>query len=197
MPCRPVQSNDFSRATFAGLLVFVLSAPDPSFAQGKPGSDGMHVTFNPFDPSETVSHTPKDDIRLRLRLPAPDLPPSVVTSKEPAVTATKASPEAPPTVKPAVGLRQETGTPGILERSVQSVVSLFDWSDSETSQPEIGETQKIIDSSEPIRINIHVELSKPSAAKDSMETADAESPWIRTQSRVRRLFTLGETDTRE
>lgn len=200
MPSAPRQSKAVFRSALFGLAILGVAVAGPSFAQQQSVYASGYGTIDPFDPSETVSHTPKDDIRLRLRLPAPDLPPSLVTSQKP--TPAKSSPlvSTPSNQAPATDLtkkEQDEDKPGFVKKSIQSVLSIFDWSEDEKPAVAKSEDQRLAESSGPIRINIHVGLSKSQTNSESRETAEAESPWVRTQSRVRRLFTLGETETHE
>lgn len=148
---------------------------------------------DPFDPSEVISHTPKDEIHLRVKLPAPDLPPSVVQSAQPTI------PDEHPKQVQVKEDRIDPKEPGIIQQSVQSVLSIFDWPDADEgkSSSEVSETAALIKEHEPIRINIHVGIKPPETASEDEETSNLQSPVSRAQSRVRRLFTFSEPDTHD
>lgn len=159
-----------------------------------------YSAVDPFDPSETVTLSLKDDIRLRLRLPEPDLPLSVVETKRPAskteiVTQKNSTPRQPQ----AKTLSSDTSEPGILGKSINTVMSIFYWSDeNEVEETKVSAPEH---SNEPIRINVHVGIKKPqkqpSAENPNDEISSLQSPWLINQERVRRLFPFGEVKTHE
>ena len=178
---------------------FVASIPVHTSTQAEQsiGALSPYSAVDPFDPSEVVAHSLKDDIRLRLRLPAPDLPPSIVASApaKTAPSATKIRTEERPQAKSAPN--PVPREPGFIGKSFQSVMSIFDWSDdSNDEMDKANPLNASLDSDEPIRINIHVGIAKsknetPDAAATE-EVSSLETPWARNQQRVRRLFTFDE-----
>ena len=156
------------------------------------GAHSPYSAADPFDPSEVVTHDLKDDIRLRLRLPAPDLPPSIVAS-----TPAKMSTATPLTNRTKASQAKGTSLteprePGLIRKSIQSVMSIFDWSDEATDKAKKTDAiNSPLNSDEPIRINIHVGITKPKDEQTvSEEVSSLETPWDRNQERVRRLFTF-------
>lgn len=145
---------------------------------------------DPFDPSEVVTHNLKSDIQPRLRLPAPDLPLSIVTTTPVETDITSVSKTEN---KPAAKAHE----PGLIGKSIQSVMSIFDWSDDADDETKASNQAKSpLDSNEPIRINIHVGIQKPApAAQDAVtseELSSLNTPLARNQDRIRRLFTLDD-----
>lgn len=155
-----------------------------------------YYSVDPFDPSEVVSHALKDDIRLRLRLPAPDLPPSIVASAPTQNTTVEKTDNAKPSAAASSPQVINANQPGLIGKSIQAVMSIFDWSDDTNNKAPKSDFRN---SDGPIRINIHVGITKP--AKESPNTTKVEevsslvNPWSRNQDRVRRLFTVGEIKT--
>lgn len=181
---------------FALLGAFVVGGSISSHKVAHAGqpmnSNNIYSTVNPFDPSEVVNHSIKDEIRLRLRLPAPDLPPSIVASAPPQNEITSMPHNAKPSADYA-SLSKNADQPGLIGKSFQSVMSIFDWSNDKLDEPR---TSGPVNSDEPIRINIHVGIKKsadenPDSAK-TKELSRLKDPWARNQERVRRLFTFGE-----
>lgn len=177
-----------------GALVFAGSVISNSTANAGQSisSSTPYSTVDPFDPSEVVSHSLKDDIRLRLRLPAPDLPPSVVQSAQPQKTrATLLENKNPSTVSSSRVTKE--GQSGVIAKSIQSVMSIFDWSNDAHDEEQ---TSDPVNSDDPIRINIHVGIKKPAEddpdASEAEEVSSLKDPWTRSQERVRRLFTLDQ-----
>lgn len=159
-------------------------------------ADNIYGAADPFDPSEVVSHTPKGDISLRVKLPAPDLPPSIVVSAHDKFNT--ATPKTAPR-ETAASESPAPHEPGIITKSVRSVLSLFDWSgsDEEDNRSRDAETAALIKKHEPIRINVHVGIKPKKEVAESTETSNLESPLSRAQSRVRRLFTFSEPKTHD
>ncbi len=178
---------------------FVASIPLHASAQAEQsiGAPNPYSAADPFDPSEVVTHNLKDDIRLRLRLPAPDLPPSIVSTKSAKlVTSTAQTNRAKASQENKSGA--EVAEPGLIGKSIQSVMSIFDWSDESTDEIKKTDPMSLsLNSDEPIRINIHVGITKPKDAPPAAteEVSSLETPWARNQDRVRRLFTFDEIKT--
>jgi|GEM_PF-3356228 hypothetical protein len=188
------------RYALGGLaLVALFFATPPAHADQQLESNNPYSAVDPFDPSETITNTLKDDIRLRLRLPAPDLPLSVVEAKQP-------SPMPQEAITSSGSVTQSTSEamsePGILSKSISTVMSIFDWSgDSEVAAKSPTPEQASEQSNEPIRINVHVGIKKPqrqpTAEVSGNEISSLQSPWSRNQKRVRQFFTIGEIKTHE
>ena len=157
---------------------------------------GLYVAVDPFDPSEVVTHTLKDDRRLRLRLPAPDLPPSIVVStptRNAAAVEMATSPTASsPPVPVAVDRKNE---PGLIQKSVQSVMSIFDWSDDKADTTASGSNDPT-KSHEPIRINIHVGIIKPEPPKGRRNTQPAITLGAHPGSRAQSVYHWSGRHTR-
>lgn len=176
----------FSACAFgSSITLFGVAQAGQWFASPNPYS-----AADPFDPSEVVTHNLKGDIQPRLRLPAPDLPLSIVSTtpvKTDTISASK-------TVnKPAAKAHE----PGLISKSIQSVMSIFDWPDDVDDKTQTSNQVKSpLDTNEPIRINIHVGIQKPAIATQnaltSEELSSLDTPWARNQNRVRRLFTLDD-----
>lgn len=183
-------------------LVALFFAFTPAHADQQPESNNPYSAVDPFDPSETITNTLKDDIRLRLRLPAPDLPLSVVEAKQPAPIPRKAiaSPESA-----TVSTSEAVTEPGILGKSINTVMSIFDWSnnkdDKEVAAKAKSPEKSPAQSDEPIRINVHVGIKKPqkqpAAEISENEVSSLETPWARNQARARQFFTFGEIKTHD
>lgn len=190
------------RYVLTGLaLAGVLITLTPSHAGQQLVGIPPYSAVDPFDPSETVTLSLKDDIRLRLKLPEPDLPLSVVKTKHPPisrvepVTQKNMTPQQPQAKSLSYGATE----PGILDKSINTVMSMFDWSD----ENEVEETKAPAPehSNGPIRINVHVGIKKtqkqPFAEISNEEISSLQTPWTRNQKRVRRLFTFGEIKTHD
>lgn len=176
-------------------LAAIVFACAPALAGQQIESINPYSAVDPFDPSETVTNTLKDDIRLRLRLPVPDLPLSVVETTQPAAKSQSAN----KSLQSHPQSLSETATePGILGKSINTVMSIFDWSDNKEVASN-SPTPK--ESNEPIRINVHVGIMKPQkrplAETSGNEVSSLETPWARNQARVRQFFTFGEIKTHE
>ena len=180
-------------------LVAIVFAYTPAHAGQQIERLHPFSAVDPFDPSETVTNTLTDDIRLRLRLPAPDLPLSVVKARQPKPKSQSAKklPESEPQFTP-----QAANEPGILGKSIGTVMSIFDWSDRkkvETNSPAPNQSPEQLN--EPIRINVHVGIKKPqqqpTAETLDNEVSSLETPWARNQERGRQFFTLGQIKNHE
>lgn len=178
---------------------FMATIPVHTTAQAEQSIDALnpYSAVDPFDPSEVVTYNLKDDIRLRLRLPAPDLPPSIVATApaKTVIATTQTDPVNPSQAEDMPTL--ETREPGIISKSIQSVMSIFDWSDESSEETKkTGLINSALNSNEPIRINIHVGITKPKDetpdAATTKEVSSLETPWTRNQDRVRRLFTFDQ-----
>lgn len=154
----------------------------------------VYSTIDPFDPSEIVSHNLKDDIRLRLRLPAPDLPPSIIASApiETAKVPTSIDTEASPIIAHQQPIKKDQL--GLISKSIKSVMSIFDWSDHSNDTTKKANP---VNSDGPIRINIHVGIKKPKnqTTQPAEDVSSLDTPLSRNQERIRRLFTFDEIKT--
>lgn len=191
----------FSRYSLSFLLlgapVFVSGLLPNSIAQAEQSisSADSYFPVDPFDPSEVVSHALKDDIRLRLRLPAPDLPPSIVASA-PTQNSTIEKTDSAKSSTASSSQVIKADQPGLIEQSIQSVMSIFDWSDDTYDKTPKNDLRN---ADGPIRINVHVGITKPTPKSPDTtkveEVSSLEDPWARNQDRVRRLFTFDEIKT--
>jgi hypothetical protein len=180
-------------------LTALIFAYTPAHADQQIESINPYSTVDPFDPSEMVTNILKDDFRLRLRLPAPDLPLSVVDFKQPKPMSQSAitSPESETQATP-----EAMTEPGILSKSINTVMSIFDWSnDSKVAAKALTPEKSPTQSDEPIRINVHVGIKKPQTQPldetSDNEVSSLQTPWSRNQERVRQFFTFGEIKTHD
>ena len=189
-------NRNFKNLLVLGLAGFVsiVSTSPQAFAEQSFNQVDLNSAIDPFDPSETVNHTLKDDIRLRLRLPAPDLPPSIIASVESHTTEISTHIDSGVSSKTKTPQTLEDDQPGLIDRSIKSVMSVFDWS---WRSNEVTQKASPANSEGPIRINVHVGIEKPNeqTAQPTEEVSSLGNPLSRNQERIRRLFTFDKIKT--